>query len=51
MKLELEVQEISFILEVLQTQPLPFVRTAPLINKIGQQAQEQQAQAEEAKAE
>lgn len=44
MTLDLPDEDIDFVLQVLQNQPLPFVRTAPLINRIGQQiAARQQA--------
>ena len=37
MTLDLPDEDIDFVMQVLQNQPLPFVRTAPLINRIGQQ--------------
>lgn len=42
--LALAAQDIDFLMEVLQNTPLPFVRSAPLINKIGMQVQAQQAE-------
>lgn len=42
MKLDLPDEDIDFVMHVLQNQPLPFTRTAPIINRIGQQIVEHQ---------
>lgn len=41
MKLDLPDESVQFLLDVLQNQPLPFVRSAPLIQAISQQAMAQ----------
>jgi hypothetical protein len=45
MMLDLPNEDIDFIMQVLQNQPLPFVRTAPIINRIGLQIVEAQKMA------
>lgn len=46
MILDLPNEDIDFIMQVLQTQPLPLVRTAPIVQRIGQQIQASQAAAQ-----
>ena len=37
MTLDLPDEDVDFLMQVLQNQPLPFVRVAPIIGRIGQQ--------------
>jgi hypothetical protein len=45
--LTLDTDDIDFLMAVLTQQPLPYVRTAPLVNKIGSQVQLALAQAQQ----
>lgn len=46
LKIEFAPEELDFVMQVLQTQPLPFVRTAPILSSIGGQLQAQQKASE-----
>lgn len=42
--IKIDAASLDFIIQVLQNQPLPFVRTAPIIASVGQQVQQQDAE-------
>ena len=48
--LTLESDDIDFLMAVLTQQPLPYVRTSPLINKIAGQVQGQAMASQQAQA-